>query len=242
MTEVKDTKENMTQAEVKNNVAADQAGAANNNANDHNNRRSVDAGRRNNLPKNKRPDRRPAPTEFDQGIIDLARVTRVMAGGKRMRFRACVVIGNKKGKVGIGLAKGADVTLAVNKAVNQAKKQMIDIQIVNGTIAHSIKHKFGAAEVLLRPAKKGRGIICGGVVRIIMEMAGVHNITSKIMGTNNKVSNAKCVIGALSSLQKVKVREPKTDKQNGAKQATKQHDIKGVKSEKTENNSVVEQK
>ncbi|MFH0840473.1 MAG: hypothetical protein V1865_00595 [bacterium] len=172
--------------------------------------------------KNKRFDKRPMQTEFDQSIIDIARVTRVMAGGKRMRFRACIAVGNKKGKVGIGLAKGADVTIAINKAVNQAKKQMIDVQISNGTIAHAITQKLGAAQILLRPAKKGRGIICGGVMRTIMEMAGIQNVTGKIMGTNNKVSNAKCVIEALKNLKPVKVKEEKkennSNKNNGKKQ------------------------
>ena len=176
--------------------------------------------------KNKRSDRRrPAQNEFDQSIIDIARVTRVMAGGKRMRFRACVAIGDKKGKVGIGLAKGADVTLAINKAVNKAKKEMIDVQIVNGTIAHAIEQKMGAAKILLRPARKGRGIICGGVVRIIMEVAGIHNVTSKILGTNNKVSNAKCTIAALKNLKQVKIKEDQKNKQKGVEDVKKE-DIK----------------
>lgn len=172
--------------------------------------------------KNRRPEKRPMQSEFEQSIIDIARVTRVMAGGKRMRFRACVAIGNKHGRVGIGLAKGADVTLAVNKAVNQAKKQMIDVQIPNGTIAHSIKQKLGAAEILLQPTKQGRGIICGGVARIIMEMAGVQNVTGKILGTNNKVSNAKCVMKALQNLKTVKIKEDKKEgKQHNGKSETK---------------------
>jgi small subunit ribosomal protein S5 len=156
--------------------------------------------------------------EFEQRIVDLARVTRVMAGGKRMRFRACVALGNKKGKVGIGLAKGADVTLAVTKAVNNAKKNMIDVPIVNETIPHAILHKYGAAKIIFKPAKKGRGVIAGGTVRIVLELAGIKNITSKILGTNNKVNNAKCIIEALRRLKKI---EPKKDdsqkKENDAK-------------------------
>jgi len=144
-----------------------------------------------------RGPRRDAPaqdSEFDQKIIDLARVTRVMAGGKRMRFRACVAIGNGKGRVGLGLAKGADVTMAITKAVNQAKKKMIDVPLANGTITHEIKHKFGASLILLKPARQGQGIICGSVVRMIAELAGIHNISGKILGTNNNVTNAKCVM------------------------------------------------
>lgn len=155
----------------------------------------------------KRGGRRGAPRheevadEFEQKIVDIARVTRVMAGGKRMRFRACVAIGNKKGKVAIGLAKGADVTLAVAKAVNQAKKDLVTVPIVKQTIPHAIEQKFGAARVLLKPAAAGRGIISGGVVRTILELTGIHNISSKVLGTNNKVNNAKCVIEALKNLR-----------------------------------------
>ncbi len=139
--------------------------------------------------------------EFEQRIIDIARVTRVMAGGKRMRFRACVAIGDKKGKVAIGLAKGADVTLAVAKAVNQAKKDMVTVPTVKQTIPHAVDFRFGAAHVLLKPAAVGRGIIAGGIVRTILELSGVNNVSSKILGTNNRVNNAKCVILALKSLR-----------------------------------------
>lgn len=149
--------------------------------------------------------------DFEQRILDIARVTRVMAGGKRMRFRACVAVGDKKSKVGIGVGKGADVTTAVNKAVNRAKKDMVDVPIINDTIPHEVFNKFSAAKILFKPAAKGRGVIAGSVVRIILELAGVKNITSKILGTNNKVSNAKCTIEALKSLRRVEPR--KTDKE-----------------------------
>ncbi|MCG2698671.1 30S ribosomal protein S5 [Candidatus Parcubacteria bacterium] len=145
--------------------------------------------------------------DFDQRIVDIARVTRVMAGGKRMRFRACVAIGDKKGKVAIGLAKGADVTIAVTKAVNEAKKKFIKAPIVDDTIPHEIFQKFGAAKILFKPARKGRGIIAGGAVRIVLELSGIKNITSKILGTNNKVSNAKCTIEALRNLKKVEAKK-----------------------------------
>jgi small subunit ribosomal protein S5 len=140
--------------------------------------------------------------EFEQKIVDLARVTRVMAGGKRMRFRACVAVGNKKGKVGIGLAKGLDVTAAISKAATQAKKNMVDVPIVNDTIPHAITHKLGAAEILFKPASKGRGIIAGGAVRMVLELSGIKNITCKTLGTSNKVNNAKCVSDALANLKK----------------------------------------
>lgn len=158
---------------------------------------------------NRGPKGRQEQEEFEQRIIDIARVTRVMAGGKRMRFRACVAIGNKKGQVAIGLAKGADVTAAVAKAVNKAKKEIITVPIVNDTIPHEIKQKYGAAEILFKPARKGRGIIAGGAVRIVMELSGVKNVTSKILGTNNKVNNVKCALEAMKNLKKVEKREKK---------------------------------
>lgn len=145
-----------------------------------------------------RDDRR---DEFEQRILEVARVTRVMAGGKRMNFRACVVIGDRKSSVGVGLGKGADVTIAVNKAVNQAKKQMIKVPIVKDTIPHEVRQKFGAAVILLKPANQGKGVIAGGVIRAILELAGIKNVTSKIMGTNNKINNARCTILALSELK-----------------------------------------
>jgi len=143
--------------------------------------------------------------EFEQRILDIARVTRVMAGGKRMSFRACVAIGDKKGKVAVGVGKGADVTMAVNKAVNRAKKEMITVPIVNDTIPHAIFETQGAAKILFKPARKGKGVIAGGVTRILLELAGVKNATSKVLGTNNKINNARCTIEALKKLKKTEV-------------------------------------
>lgn len=143
--------------------------------------------------------------EFEQRILEIARVTRVMAGGKRMNFRACVAIGDKKGSVGVGLGKGADVTIAINKAVNRAKKTLIKVPIVKDTIPHEIHNKLGAAKIMLKPAQQGRGVISGGVIRAIVDLAGIKNITSKTLGTNNKVNNARCTIDALSKLRKVEV-------------------------------------
>lgn len=150
--------------------------------------------------------------EYEQKIVDIARVTRVMAGGKRMRFRACVAIGNKSGKVGVGIAKGADVTLAVAKAVNDAKKKIVDVPITNTTIPHEIYHKTGAAKVLLKPARKGNGVIAGGAVRMVLELSGIQNITSKNLGTNNKINVAKCTVEALRSLKKVEKKKNNEEK------------------------------
>lgn len=150
--------------------------------------------------------------EFEQRILDVARVTRVMKGGKRMSFRTCVVIGDKKGRIAVALGKGADVTLAVNKAVNKAKKNIVHVPIVRDTIPHEIMNKFGSAKILIKPASQGRGVIAGGVVRVILDLAGVKNVTSKILGTNNKVNNAKCTVLALSKLKKAVVKEVAPEK------------------------------
>lgn len=149
--------------------------------------------------------------DFEQKIVDLARVTRVMGGGKRMRFRACVAIGDKKGQVGIGLAKAADVTNAINKSANNARKSLITVPFVNDTIPHEIKLKLGAAVILLKPARKGKGVIAGGAARVILELAGVKNVTCKILGTNNKVNIVKSTIKALSSFKRVNKIEQKKE-------------------------------
>jgi len=140
--------------------------------------------------------------EFEQQIVDLARVTRVMAGGKRMRFRACVVIGDKKGRVGWAVAKGADVTIAVNKAVAKAKKNMIKVIFVKDTIPHQVEVKFKAAKLMLKPAVAGTGIIAGGAARSVLEMAGMPNVYGKILsGTTNKLSIVQATFKALRALQ-----------------------------------------
>lgn len=169
--------------------------------------------------------------DFEQRILDIARVTRVMAGGKRMRFRACVAIGDGKGKVAIGLGKGIDVTLAVNKAVNRAKKEMIDVPIVKDTIPHEVYHKYCAAKILFKPASAGRGVKAGGIVRSILELAGVKNITSKILGSGNKVANAHCTIEALKRLKRVDQQAPKLDAQKENKAIVKEEVVEKVEAD-----------
>lgn len=139
--------------------------------------------------------------EFDSKIIELSRVTRVMAGGKRMRFRALVVVGDKKGRVGMAVSKGADVTLAVNKSTVKAKKNLLRVPIVQGTIPHLIEVKYGAAQVLLKPAPSGTGVIAGGPVRAVLDLAGIKNVVSKMKGSKNKVANVRAVMLALSQLR-----------------------------------------
>lgn len=138
--------------------------------------------------------------EFDQSIVDLARVTRVTEGGKQLNFRACVVIGDRKGRVGYGVDKGKDVQIAVEKAVNQAKKNIIRVPLHNDTIPHRVDAKFKAAKLVIQPAPRGSGIIAGGAVRVILEMAGVPNASAKMLArTKNKVTNVKATFAALTS-------------------------------------------
>lgn len=147
----------------------------------------------------RRPERE--KDEFDQKMIDLARVTRVMAGGKRMRFRACIVVGDGKGRLGWALAKGADVSIAMNKAATKAKKELITVKSVNGTIPHVIKVKYKAAQILFKPARKGTGIKAGGAVRSVLELSGIQDISAKILGTNNKITNVHATFLALTSMK-----------------------------------------
>ena len=139
--------------------------------------------------------------EFEQKILDLSRVTRVTAGGKRMRFRACVAIGDLKGQVGVGLAKGLDVSSAVAKATAKAKKTLVRVPVVRETIPFDVRVKFKAAKVLMKPAPKGTGIIAGGVVRLILTLAGVPNVAAKMLGSSNRVTNARATMRALQELQ-----------------------------------------
>ena len=139
--------------------------------------------------------------EFDQKVVEVSRVTRVVAGGKRMRFRALVVIGDRKGKVGMGLKKGADVSESVNKAVNAAKKNMITLPLVNGTIPHGLNIKYKSSQLMLKPAKPGTGVIAGGAARQVFELSGVKNVVCKMLGSNNKVNNVKAVFAAFSKMK-----------------------------------------
>jgi len=158
----------------------------------------------------KRPGRNQEKSEFDSSILDLARVTRVTEGGKHMSFRALVVIGDRKGRVGFGLDKGKDVQLAVDKATRKAKKSLLKLPFVNETIPHMVVSKFKASKVMFKPAPKGSGIIAGGPVRVVLELAGVPNVSSKILGkTKNKVTIVKAAFEALENLRQPKPKKEK---------------------------------
>ena len=172
--------------------------------------------------RSRRPARSQQADEFDQKIIDIARVTRVTAGGKRMKFRACVVIGDKKNRLGIGIAKGADVTIAINKAVLQAKKKIVTIPIVKGTIPHEIYVKFGAAKIFMKPGRSGNRIKAGGVVKMVLGVTGIEDICTKILGSNNRINNAQATVKGLQSfIVKADPVKPKIVNKNGSKEIAK---------------------
>ncbi len=149
----------------------------------------------------RRPETAPEEKQFDERVLHIDRVARVVKGGRRFRFRALVVVGDRKNRVGIGIAKGADVTAAVSKATEVAKKHFITVLTdKNGTIHHEFEAKVGGARILIKPASAGTGLIAGGVVRTILEVAGVKNILSKSLGSTNKANTAYATIEALRSI------------------------------------------
>src|SRR3989344_1018879 len=142
-------------------------------------------------------------SEFDQKMLDIRRVARVVAGGRRFSFRITIVVGNRRGKIGVGVAKGADVASATEKAVYQAKKNLINIPLNQAnSIPHEIRGRYAAADIILKPAKIGHGLVAGGAVRVVCNLAGIKNISSKILSrTVNKLNNARAVIEALKQLK-----------------------------------------
>lgn len=160
---------------------------------------------------------------FEHLVVDLARVAKVTEGGKILRIRAAVVIGDKNGRVGFGMGKGYDTSEAIRKAINEAKKNLIKIPIIKGTLPFEVKAKFKSAEVLIKPAKPGKGLIAGSVVRSILYLAGYTDASAKILGvTKNSLVNALATIKALEKLtklyeKKLKLKEALISKQkNGS--------------------------
>ncbi len=139
--------------------------------------------------------------QFDERVVHIDRVARVVKGGRRFRFRALVVVGDRKGRVGIGIAKGADVTSAVAKAVDSAKKNFVELKLYKGSFPHEAQAKVGGSNILLKPASAGTGLIAGGVVRTVLEVAGVKNALSKSLGSANKINTAYATIAALQEME-----------------------------------------
>jgi len=155
--------------------------------------------------KNRRgDDAREKKDDFEQKLLDVARVVRVVAGGRRFSFRAVIALGDRKGTIGIGVAKGKDVSGAVEKAVNKARKSLIIVPLKGNTIPHDIYSKYGAAKLLLKPAAQGKGLVAGGVVRVICNLAGIKDISAKLISRSaNKINNAKATIEAFKMLKKI---------------------------------------
>lgn len=148
---------------------------------------------------------KPAETELKEKLVQLNRVAKVTKGGRTFSFAAIVVVGDGKGTVGHGLGKARDVSEAISKAVDDAKKNLIKVPILNGTIPHEVKGRYKAGKVLIKPAADGTGVISGGAMRAVLEIAGVHNVLSKSQGSSNPHNVVKATVDALSRL-----RDPRT--------------------------------
>jgi small subunit ribosomal protein S5 len=151
--------------------------------------------------KHDRRDSRREPSEYEDATLSIDRVTRVVKGGRRMRFRAVVVVGNKKGKVGLGTGKASEVQAAVQKAQRAAKRALMIVPMAGDTIPHEVNVKHKAAKLRLMPASKGTGIIAGGPLRVILDLAGIKDVLSKRFGTGNKLVNAQAAMMALTLLR-----------------------------------------
>ncbi len=151
-------------------------------------------------PRGRRPEVAPEEKQFDERVVHIDRVARVVKGGRRFRFRALVVVGDRKNRVGVGTAKGADVTAAVTKATEVAKKHFVTVPVYKGTLPHEAEAKVSGARILIKPAAPGTGLIAGGTVRVVLEVAGIKNALSKSLGSTNKTNAAYATIAALQSI------------------------------------------
>ena len=141
------------------------------------------------------------PSEFDEKVVEVQRISRVVKGGRRIRFRALVVIGNHKGKVGMGVAKANDVSEAVRKSVSIAKRHIIEVPLIDGSIPYAVNISKGSVNLMLKPASTGTSIVAGGSIRIVAELVGITDILAKSMGSANKINNVTAAIAALSSFK-----------------------------------------
>jgi small subunit ribosomal protein S5 len=170
------------------------------------------------------------PKEFEETVISIDRVARVVKGGRRFRFRATVVIGDGKGRVGLGVGKGGEVVTSIAKAVARARRNLITIPMAGNTIPHEITVKFSGAHIMLKPASPGTGVIAGGAVRSVVEVAGIHDLLTKSFGSTNKLNNAYATIMALSQVKPID-ESPLANQRLGAKRVAAKA---AKKAEKTE--------
>ena len=146
----------------------------------------------------------PVESEWKEQVVQIRRVTKVVKGGKKLSFRAIVIVGNKKGQVGMGVAKAAEVIVAIQKAVADGRKNLISVPIFKTTIPHMITGRSGAGSVVLKPASQGTGVIAGGAVRAVLELSGIENILSKSLGSKSPLNAANATLNALKSLRTFK--------------------------------------
>lgn len=165
-----------------------------------------------------RKDAQQTQSEFEEQVVQINRVSKKTKGGNKVGFSALTVVGDRKGKVGVGLGKAPDVSSAIRKGISYAKRHMIDIPLVNGTIPFRIDVKVGAAKVMLKPAPPGSGIIAGGTVRSVVSAAGIENISSKMLGTENKISN---IYATLEALRQISQQQRKEQERIANKKASK---------------------
>lgn len=152
--------------------------------------------------------------EFEETVVQINRISKKTRGGNQIHFSALVVVGDRKGKVGVGLAKAGDVRNAIRKAMSYAKRRLISVPLRGTTIPYSIREKFSAAKVLIKPAPPGSGIIAGGPIRVVLEAAGIRDASGKILGTKNKISNVYATLKALTSISAIDKRKKEAKSEN----------------------------
>jgi len=150
--------------------------------------------------------------EFDETVVQINRISKKTKGGNQMRFSALVVVGDRKGKVGVGISKAKDVRNAIRKAIEAAKRKMITVSLSGTTIPYSVNEKFSAAKVLLKPAPPGSGIIAGGPMRVVLEASGIRDAVGKILGSKNKISNVYATFKALETISEMVKMKQKEEK------------------------------
>jgi small subunit ribosomal protein S5 len=175
------------------------------------------------------------PKEFEETVVDIRRISKKTKGGNTIRFSALVVVGNKKGRVGVGLSKAPDVRSAIIKSIGFAKRRLIDVPIKGTTIPYSVLQKYSAAKVMLKPAPSGSGIVAGGAMRVVLEAAGVKDAVGKILGSRNKTSNVYATIEALKQVARIDTRRKPVISKDTKKRRSKDDQPLAEKNKKTKN-------
>lgn len=151
--------------------------------------------------------------EFEERVYHIKRVSKKTTGGNAIGFTALAVVGDHEGRVGAALGKSRDVSKAIQKAINKAKDNVVTINLKNNTIPHDVSDKYAAAQVLLKPAPEGSGIIAGGPVRVVLDLVGIKDVSAKMLGSSNKLANVRCTINALKKLKKADGHEPEQNEE-----------------------------